>query len=484
MEGKRKDGMGYGLMLIAGVFLWNPVVGMIDILPDFIGYLFLLAGLSRIADLGDRLGEARERFRVVFRISLGELVAQFLVNVFIRNAPVIDDPHGQNLPAWTLLFSFIVFAAECYFLIPAYRELFRGLGALAERKDAAHLKNDRRDRSQYDRMGTFAVIFVAGKNLLSLLPEFSSVSTYEYESGSTFFRFDWYEYIDLLRLILLVPALILTVVWLVRWIALFSGAKRDAAFQSAIRADYETQVLPDYGLLLGRRVGLSFLLFRFGTAFSATFLLLQDRDALASSVWQVVELLPDWAMVCFFAVGVWLIRDLDAVRRYEIGFGAAAFVAGMADWLYRMTYYREYTVVDSRYVPAAYDRMMFLRAIGIVSAALACVCLCLLMMRVRRMIDVHLRVEYDSDEVRGMAATERMRAGYRSRIVGAYLLIFLGTAGKIADLFLRPWFAWSWWIPMIFTIVLILVLSSLFTDLAEGLAIRYPSKKGQADNNR
>ena len=255
MEGKRKDGMGYGLMLIAGVFLWNPVVGMIDILPDFIGYLFLLAGLSRIADLGDRLGEARERFRVVFRISLGELVAQFLVNVFIRNAPVIDDPHGQNLPAWTLLFSFIVFAAECYFLIPAYRELFRGLGALAERKDAAHLKNDRRDRSQYDRMGTFAVIFVAGKNLLSLLPEFSSVSTYEYESGSTFFRFDWYEYIDLLRLILLVPALILTVVWLVRWIALFSGAKRDAAFQSAICADYESQVLPDYGLLLGRRVG-------------------------------------------------------------------------------------------------------------------------------------------------------------------------------------------------------------------------------------
>lgn len=477
MEKRRKSGMGYGLMLVAGLFLWNPVVGMTDVLPDIIGYLFLLAGLSCIADLGDRLGEARERFRNVVWIALGELVAQMLVNIFIRNAPVVDDPHGQNLPAWTLLFSFIVFAVECYFLIPAYQELFRGLGDLAERKEAAHLKNDRRDRTQYDRMTTFAVLFVVGKNLLSLLPEFSSVSTYEYELGNPLFGFDWYEYVDLIRLTLLIPALILTAFWLIRWICLFSEARKDSDFQSAIRSDYETQIASDYGLLLGRRVRLSFLLFRFGAAFLASFLLLHDRTATIPSVWQGVELLPDWAMICFFAIGVWLIRDLDPVRRYEIGFGTTAFVAGIVGWVTCMIYYKSHTAADSLYFTDAYDRMMILRVAGILSALFASVCLCLIVARAERLIRTHLRVEYD-DPVRSEVATRRVRSEYRPRMIGAYLLIGLGTAGRIADLILRPWFAWIWWIPMLFTIALVLVLTSLFADLAEGLAVRYPTEKG------
>lgn len=477
MEKRRTSGMGYGLMLVAGLFLWNPVVGMTDVLPDIIGYLFLLAGLSRIADLGDRLDGARERFRNVVWIALGELVAQMLVNIFIRNAPVVDDPHGQNLPAWTLLFSFVVFAVECYFLIPAYRELFRGLGDLAERKSAVHLKNDRRDRTQYDRMATFAVLFVAGKNLLSLLPELSSVSSYEYELGNPLFRFDWYEYVDLMRLILLIPALVLTAFWLVRWICLFSSAQKDLNFQSAIRNDYETNVASDYGLLLGRRVRLSFLLFRFGAAFLASFILLHDREALIPSVWQGIELLPDWAMICFFAVGVWFIRDLDPVRRYEVGFGTAAFVAGVVGWVFCTIYYKNHTAADARYFAEAYDRMMVLRVTGIVSSLFAGVCLCLIVARASRLIRAHLRVEYDNDPARSEVATLRVRAEYHARMIGAYLLIAFGTAGRIADLILRPWFAWVWWFSVLFTIALVLVLTSLFTDLAEGLAVRYPARQ-------
>lgn len=475
MKTKRKNRVGYGCLLAAGVFLWNPVVNMTDVLPDLIGYLFLLIGLSRVADLSDRLGEARERFRSVMWIALGELAMQLLVNVFLRKVSAIDDPYGQNLPAWTLLFSFIIFAAECYFLIPAYRDLFRGLGDLAERKNAAHLKNDRRDRSQYDRMATFAVVFVVGKNLLSLLPELTSVSTYEYQLENPIFRFDWYEYVDVMRLMLLVPALILTGIWLARWILLFSGICRDEDFLTVLKTDYEERIVPDRGLLLGRRVRTAFLLFRIGTAFLATFLLLHDKKALIPSAWQGVELLPDWALPVFLAVGVWMIRDLVAVRRYEIGIGIAAAVAGMAEWIFCMIYYQNHTAMDSRYYTEAYDLMMALRAVGILSAVLSGVCLCLVVLRARRIVQAHLLVSYGSDEALSASATARLQATYRSRMITAYSLIGFGTAGRIADWILRPWFAWFWWIPMIFTVILILVFSSLFSDLAEALAFRYPS---------
>ncbi len=478
---KKKNGMGFGLMLAAGVFLWNPVVGMTDVLPDLIGYLLLLGGLSRIADLNDVLGEAREKFRGAVWIALGELLAQFLVNVFIKNAPVVNDPHGQNLPAWTLLFSFVMFAVECWFLIPAYRSLFLGLGALAERKNAAHLRANRRERSQYERMAGFSVLFVAGKNLLSLLPELTSVTTYESELGNPFFRFDWYSYSDMIRLILLVPALLLTLAWLVCWIRVFAAARRDADFQTAIRADYETHILPDYGLLLGRRVCLAFLLFRFGAAFSAVFLLLQDRDALVQSVWHGVELLPDWAAVGFLAVGAWLTRDLVRIRRAEIGFGVAAFLAGLSEWVWCANYYREYTAMDARYVAAAYERIMVLRVVGSLSAILTAVCLCLMVFRVRAIIRDRLRVDYDGDEVHSAVATERLRAEYRARLVWATILVCLIAAGKIADLILRPWFAWVWWIPMLLTAVLVLVLASLLSDLSEALASRYPPKRDRTD---
>ena len=147
-----------------------------------------------------------------------------------------------------------------------------------------------------------------------------------------------------------------------------------------------------------------------------------------------------------------------------------------------MVYYQNHTAMESRYYPEAYDRMMALRAVGILSAVLSGVCLCLVVARTKRMIRKHLLVSYGTDESLSASATARLQATYRSRVIAAYCLIGLGTAGRIADWILRPWFAWFWWIPMIFTVVLILVFSSLFSDLAEALAFRYPS--GQENGAR
>ena len=66
---------------------------------------------------------------------------------------------------------------------------------------------------------------------------------------------------------------------------------------------------------------------------------------------------------------------------------------------------------------------------------------------------------------------------YRARMIWLFGLLAAITAGKIADRILRPWANWVWWIPMLLTVAFVLVLSSVFADLSDGLAARDPANR-------
>ncbi len=457
---KKRQGMGYLLMLLAGLFLWNPIVGMVDALPDLIGYILLFAGLSAVADLQEEIFEARERFRAVAWVALGEAAAQIFIRFFLSATSNSQDIYGQNSPTWILLFSFVITVLECYFLIPAYRELFRGLGRLAERKGAAHLTATPRAGARYDRMAVLSVVFVVGKNLLSLLPEFAALSAQSYRAGNS--AADWYVYINAIRALALLPALILTVWWLVRWIRLFAVAKKDAAFQTAIREEYEEKILPDRGLFLNRRVRLSFLFARLGAAMFPTFMLLWEGFGDMQSRFGT-ELLPDFAAAGFLTISICLLGVFERIRRSEIWVGAAAIFAGAVDWVLCTLYYQKYTSLDARNLPNAIQSMRILTVATILSSLLTATLFCLFLFRLLRLI----RTECRSSSVKD----------FQGRFVWLLVLLTGITAGKIADRILRPWTGWVWWIPLLLTVVFVLVLSSVFADLSSAIATRYPPNR-------
>ena len=457
---KTKRGMGYGLLLLSGLFLWNPIVGMVDVLPDLIGYILLLAGLSQIADLQGEIGEAREKFRAVAWVALGEAAAQLFIRFFLSATTSSGDVYGQNTPTWILLFSFVVTVLECYFLIPAYRELFRGLGRLAERKEAEHLTGKPSAKSRYDRMTVFAVVFVIGKNLLSLLPEFAALSTYAYYQSETVSA-DWYTYIRVIRLLALLPALLLTAWWLARWIGLFASAKKDAAFQDSLAEEYETTVAPNRGLLLGRKVQLSFLFARLGAALLPTFMLLWE--GVGETRRFGAELLPDFAACGFLLLSIHLLGVFDRIRKSEIWVGALSVAAGIAEWVLCIAYYQRFSSLDARYLKDAHQSMTILTVATIVSAALTTALFVLFLVRILRLTRNELG-----------AGDASVLKDFRVRFGWLFFLLAAITAGKIADRILRPWTNWVWWIPLLLTVVFVLVLSSVFVDLSEGLAGRYP----------
>ena len=460
---EKRKGMGYGLMLLAGLFLWNPIVGMVDVLPDLIGYLLLLVGLSAVADLWEGVREARERFRTIAWIALGEMAAQLFIRFFLSATTSSEDIYKQNTPIWILLFSFVITVLECYFLIPAYRDLFRSLGRLAEQKEAAHLRRNARSGMRYDRMASFSVAFIIGKNLLSFLPELAALSTYAYYQAGTATN-DWYFYIRAIRLFAFLPALALTAWWLTRWIRLFASAKKDGAFQSALRREYETKILPNQGLLLGRRLRLSFLFTRLGVAMLPIFMLSWEGFG-ERQLYFGIELLPDFAATGFLLASIYLLGKFDRIRKIELWFGGGAFCIGIIKWIVCISYYQQFTAVQARYLNNAYRLMTILTILTIVSSLVTAAFFCLYFLRIWRLM--------------GIERSANSKKEYLGRMVWLVVLLSGITAGKIVDQILRPWVGWIWWIPLLLTVALILVLSSVFADLSSDLAVWYPIENTQ-----
>ena len=54
--------MGLLYVMLGGIFLCNPVVGFVDVLPDLVGYLLISVGLLRLADLNGHILESAQRF--------------------------------------------------------------------------------------------------------------------------------------------------------------------------------------------------------------------------------------------------------------------------------------------------------------------------------------------------------------------------------------------------------------------------------------
>ena len=41
--------MGYGFLIAGMIFLCNPLINIVDLLPDCIGYFLILCGISQFA---------------------------------------------------------------------------------------------------------------------------------------------------------------------------------------------------------------------------------------------------------------------------------------------------------------------------------------------------------------------------------------------------------------------------------------------------
>ncbi len=240
--------MGLGAALAAMVFLFNPDMALVDILPDFIGYILLALSLRFWRDLSPHFENAWKKFRLLAVVAGIKFVSFLWVFGGLSNA--------QERPTMMLLLSFSFAVVEMIWGIPAWRALTEGFIIHAQTAGGEYPLREKGSRSY--RQGknvsvafrNATIIFMIAKAFFSNIAEFAVLSTHSYDDTA----FDWYEFIGLFRTVALFVGIIIGIVWLVRALIFFRGLMRDEELIESAKKKYETVVLPNTGLFKRRNI--------------------------------------------------------------------------------------------------------------------------------------------------------------------------------------------------------------------------------------
>jgi len=265
-ETQRHKTLGFGLVFLGLCFFFNPYFAVIDVFPDFIGALLVCLGLVPLARLSGAMREAQLAFLRFAAIDV--LKALLLIFTFGGSAM------GEQ-EVLVLIVAFLGATLGILFAVLAFQKLFDGIDTLAMSLDCKPLYEVHyARRSRTEHMARFAIIFLICKEILLLLPEFASLLNSTYVD-SPFVRL--YDYIGVMRLLVILPALIGGIVYLVVLSRYFIRVAKQAAFREALGARYDAFMKAHPGILIKARLAVALTLIGVGACFLIDFYIdLQD----------------------------------------------------------------------------------------------------------------------------------------------------------------------------------------------------------------
>ena len=242
--------LGFSLFAAGAVFLFDPFVSVVDVLPDALGYLLMLLGLYRLSDLDERLMEASKGLRYLALIGVARLLSLFLAFGLVS-------PNEQ--PVFVLLILFTLGVLDCIVLIPMWKNFCGGLLYLGSRNGATAMFDRRglggrtRTYNTVERYTAFTTVFFVLREALAILPEITVLS---HEKGGVEVgdatRF--YDFVGLYRLVGGAISLILGIIWLIMTLRLIGKLKSDTPFFGALADKYRAEVLTRGDLFAMRAV--------------------------------------------------------------------------------------------------------------------------------------------------------------------------------------------------------------------------------------
>lgn len=250
--------INWGAALASLFFFINPDFAIVDVLPDFIGYILLCAAIARAADIDDRISESFALMRKMIFLA----VVKFASVVFVM--AVIP---GSDRPVTLLTLTFVYSALELFFLLPAITKLFDGILYLAARNDgaAAYTPVRRRRRATgniirqpktvTEKLRNFSIGFVIVRAIMRTLPEFAVLSAQGY-NDSVWGRM--YQYVFQLRVLASATVIIVGIFWLVRAVKYINLLKRDGAWIERLEQKYNAVLIASPDLVARRAIKTAF----------------------------------------------------------------------------------------------------------------------------------------------------------------------------------------------------------------------------------
>lgn len=304
---KQMRPMSFVLVAIGLCFFFNPYFAVVDFFPDFIGCFLVWLGLSRVSRINAVMREARAAFLKLLALCVGK---DLIVMMTFGSSAV-----GER-PVTLLLISFVSGLLTVWLGFSAFRALFDGFYGLAALGDCpalyANCKKRGSERSLPEVALRHAMIFLVLREVMGVLPEFSSLSItlFYLQPG----HINMYDYVGLMRTLAFIIVLVGGVFYLVSILRFFRVLKKEHAFRIHLSQKEFDYALAHPGNAVERRYRFSFLLISIGGFLLTDFYI------------DFFNVIPDALGAAFFLAGI-LLTDLSRNQKLICGIGAGVYGA-------------------------------------------------------------------------------------------------------------------------------------------------------------
>lgn len=315
---KKARYLGLGYLIPGAIFLFNPNINIIDLLPDFIGYLFIIAAISRAADLNLHLAEAKQLFKKLVYINLSRIPAVFLMLWITTNK--VDERTS------VLVLTFAYGVVELIYLIRAFGQLFEGIvyiGTRYDSKSAFYLPQNKKKTSRQKPVSSLQIytnIFSIVKLLLPAVPYIIYLRTDTIYGEVQSVNIDFEKYKNFLLVICFITVLILGIIWLYRYTRYIKNILRDLQFINKLTESYESQIVPREGMLIKRGIKTSIAVLCIAFACGI--------DIYINNV----NVIPDFISAIFFIVGARMLIKFTARAKGAVALATAYLISSLASY--------------------------------------------------------------------------------------------------------------------------------------------------------
>ena len=464
-----RGGMGFTLLAVGGVFLFNPVVALVDVLPDIIGYFLICLGLWRLSDLNDAFCDCLKYARKLLFVSGLQIVFWWFCNRYIpemmKNPDLIMVPNEH--PMSILAFSLGWAVLTCVFLIPMMRHLFLGFGTVALRSPDSAVAKLKGEEALWERMTKKSVRFAVIIPVMAVLPELTVLTSINLLSPAPTVNFDWGPFTPLMRGAAAIVAGIFGLVWLISYLRFFARVKKDSAFCNTISEQYRLEILPQKNWLFYRRMALGVYLMTVGLIFSAN---LQIDNRI---------LLPSFVCAVLLGAGVAVLGRCGVRGRgFLYAVGAVLTVLSLLRGFYFSSYIKEHeNLEDALYLPKAYEHYQMVRLFECLEAIALAIFLLLFFGVLLQLVRVLLRAQE-----RSLFAKSKKKLMVRLAIAsllacGASVLEMVHSLFGLEIKFL-------WLISLAASTAVLLVSRSLLVEIRDEILSRAESDRLHKDHER
>lgn len=316
--------MGFNYLLAGFLFLLNPDVVVLDLLPDFIGYLLIMKGLSKASKISLDFASSRKYFGYLFILSLVK-IPLYLAGLAISASDTF----------MILLCTSVIGIIDAVLAFSAFSAFFNAISA-----STVNMNLGERDTNTifggYEKIKKFTLAFTIIKPATYILPELTRLDNSEYGEVTVQGVVSLFNFYIYFVAIFVIIGLIVGIVWYTRIRKYVKGLIGISAYTLALEEKYNSVYVEDSTLRNKDTLFISLSLLT--AAFVMTFKLQLDG---------INYLIPTASAVllCLVASRFGKLSGINA-KKFKT-FSLIYLVLSAVYWIYNYLFVKSFIIIDN-----------------------------------------------------------------------------------------------------------------------------------------